>query len=248
MDKQEWNETAEFLLKHPTLQHISHVGIFQRCLPPAHVGQLESHGWGRHLLEDAASRAPWRNICINSQLNTSTNGERMRRAENMYLGWGTWVKTQTPEWVLNQWEPCYCSTTGGRVLVWALEFSMLMVPMAQRNCVETNPLNITNHCGFSTGRKKKWGTVCSGLSQKDLEHFGGNLIVPRKGKEALSDPQVCVVSQNLSWFLWQVGGNEVYLMKKILKKARNVKNKDHRSWGRKETEITQRIPFQRKTS
>lgn len=86
------------------------------------------------------------------------------------------------------------------------------------------------------------------LSQKDLEHFGGNSIVPRKGKEALSDPQVCIVSQNLAWCLWQVGGNEVHLMRKTLKKARNVKNKDHRSWGRKETKMTQRIPFQRKTS
>lgn len=62
-------------------------------------------------------------------------------------------------------------------------------------------------------------TVVSALGRKEMKYsvlwswsegFGAlwrKLGTKEEGREALSDPQMCIVSQNLSWYLWQVGGN-----------------------------------------
>lgn len=78
---------------------------------------------------------------------------------------------------------------------------MFLAPVAQSNCAEKNPLNTTNHCDFSTGRKRieiqctlVW--VRKGEDGAVWKKPDDPKEKERKGREALSDPEVCVASQS----------------------------------------------------
>lgn len=78
---------------------------------------------------------------------------------------------------------------------------MLLVPEIQSNSVETKPLNTTNHCDFSPGRKRN-AVQCSLVWIRRGAHGAvlGKLDDPKekreKGREALSYSQACTVSQS----------------------------------------------------
>lgn len=91
-------------------------------------------------------------------------------------------------------------------------------------------------CSWAEAHRQKLITVTSILGEREMrysalwsrseeahtEQFGEDLMIPmikkRKGREAISDPQVCVVSQSSPWCLWQDDGSDVNLKNKKWRK------------------------------
>lgn len=133
-----------------------------------------------------------------------------------------------PTW--GNWGSCGWDLAGGRApwrnicinSRWMMRASSEKLAEAHRQ----KPITVISVLGE---REMRYSVLLFGSEEAHTEQFGENWMIPmikeKKGREALSDPQVCVVTQSSPWCPWQDVESDVNLKNKKWRKQEIWKKK-----------------------